>query len=533
MKTIEYVMSLIRLIDPTYVSNSAELYVFVTAVKNAFYSINNVSHLAENIPGHIECDIERDIEHDIKPNQNMLDQVFETMKRYLKNTIYIPSNDEINSIWNSSKYNYFTLATLEYYAYTTNSNLYLTNYVDHNMQYFCDEDPYCCNTLAKITAETLGGFKRAVCYTDRPTQVRFYSFQGSHWSEAIDDMWKIITVVHTQLIYAFKNCPKSSLILDDYSFQKMLVRQVCEYLHDPDFVDKLNTHKHVCFTDGVLYDVEMMSYRKTTPEDMISYTVGYSYKDMKNNACTEEKISQFMESVINPIFPDGQADTIFECMSLMSKNNAKSSKPSAITSVDTSHVITIDSNESNESENLYAPYGYKRILLFDKHYDSCGASTYLRLIREMLGDQCFIVPLRDLPYVLSKQISISDSDYQYVQRKIKGRKCIIIDADVWSPHEKIFSHDLIENFITEMGQLDSKILKDVPNIVMFATHDLCTNIVSNPTLSRWVIHHGLVSQFVHEPDPNNSRQRKLDHTMLDRATFNPQLAQCLMNILLG
>jgi P4 family phage/plasmid primase-like protien len=95
--------------------------------------------------------------------------------------------------------------------------------------------------------------------------------------------------------------------LKDNSFQNGIMRECSNLFYKKDFYQKLDQDKYlICFNNGVL-DLKMGCFRDGKPEDFLSMSTGYDWKEFEWDDAEVEDVMRFFEK----IFPDPDKRTYF------------------------------------------------------------------------------------------------------------------------------------------------------------------------------------------------------------------------------
>lgn len=150
----------------------------------------------------------------------------------------------------------------------------------------------------------------------------WYEFQGSCWVE-LDSAYTLKERIPSEVVKEFfvlhsshiasaggtiavdqdEHIKQSGKIqrlyekLKTNSFQKQVIESCAAKFYDKKFLETLNTNPMLIgFKNGV-YDLEKMCFRKGTPDDLISMTTGYDYKEYDFSSPEVRKVEKYFAQV--------------------------------------------------------------------------------------------------------------------------------------------------------------------------------------------------------------------------------------------
>lgn len=94
-----------------------------------------------------------------------------------------------------------------------------------------------------------------------------------------------------------KNVLKTCEKLKTSTFIKCVVEQCSHKMYDNKFEEKLNTNPYLIGFENGVYDLKNQCFRRGVPDDMISMTTGYDYKDFSDNANEIKEIEKYFSQV--------------------------------------------------------------------------------------------------------------------------------------------------------------------------------------------------------------------------------------------
>lgn len=174
-------------------------------------------------------------------------------------------------------------------------------------------------------------------------------------------------------------------LLESCTFKNSVLQQLM-YMYnerDPGFADKLDSHTMLLGFDNGVYDFKNMSFRDGKPDDYITFTTGYDFKD----GITADR--EYIMTVLSKILPDiriltymlkvlgktlvGKPDERFYVLTGISGANGKSTLMSFMetclgdyaTAIDIGMLTTRRKNPSNASPDIFRLKG-KRFLNFQE-----------------------------------------------------------------------------------------------------------------------------------------------------------------------
>lgn len=126
---------------------------------------------------------------------------------------------------------------------------------------------------------------------------------GSNESDEMTELKNDIEQIKTQIKSLTK---KQNKILDviaklnTTSFKDNVIKECKELFHDPTFTDHLDTNPDLLGFENGIYDLKQGIFRDGNPEDYITMSTGYNYKEYDPEDPNIPEIEDFMEKV----FPD-------------------------------------------------------------------------------------------------------------------------------------------------------------------------------------------------------------------------------------
>ena len=99
-----------------------------------------------------------------------------------------------------------------------------------------------------------------------------------------------------ELVLFKKSLDKSIKNLGNNTFIKQCIEHISAEIYEDDFFDKLDINPYLLGFDNGIYDLEKNEFRNGTPEDMVSYSVGYDYTDCNNE--DYELLNKLIEQIL-------------------------------------------------------------------------------------------------------------------------------------------------------------------------------------------------------------------------------------------
>jgi len=162
---------------------------------------------------------------------------------------------------------------------------------------------------------------------------------------------------------------------------------------DDTFVEKMNYDTNIILFENGVYDVNHSSFRRATPDDHMSFSVGYHYNVYNNDHSDIKKIHEIL-SYLFPLFEERQSLLEFLSKTLFGKE-----------------IDRVQHNKAADKKKII----YKIHTLESKNGNS-GMSTLMRLIKYTFGELVFQIP----------QTGYLDSKYT---RSLRGKRLMLCDIE--------------------------------------------------------------------------------------------------------
>lgn len=116
--------------------------------------------------------------------------------------------------------------------------------------------------------------------------------------EEEDDEYDIIKSKIVELTKKHEKILHVISCLNTTSFKDNVVKECKELFHEPDFIDKLDTNPDLIGFENGIYDLKNSLFRDGCPEDYMSFSVGYNYREYDPNDPYTEEIEDFMDKIM-------------------------------------------------------------------------------------------------------------------------------------------------------------------------------------------------------------------------------------------
>lgn len=232
---------------------------------------------------------------------------------------------ECEKIWKSASEhnNYkYTIATLYWWAREDNKDQlekYLEVMREQLKPYVLEAKSGTHDDIANVVYEMFRHTYRCISVAKN----MWYEFQGHRWV-LVDNAYTLKEKIHKEVIKEFyalhgyyldmaKNtgeseqdeCVKQSAKiqklydkLKNNSFAKQVIECCSSKFFDQKFESSLNTNPLLIGFDNGVYDLERNCFRQGTPDDLISMTCGYDYKEYDMKSPEVKKIENFFSQVM-------------------------------------------------------------------------------------------------------------------------------------------------------------------------------------------------------------------------------------------
>ena len=85
--------------------------------------------------------------------------------------------------------------------------------------------------------------------------------------------------------------------LKDFNFKTTIIKACKSKFYDPQFEQKINKNtKLICFDNGV-FDLTTMQFREGNPEDFITFSTGYNFKEFSKSDTKIKEIEDYFSKV--------------------------------------------------------------------------------------------------------------------------------------------------------------------------------------------------------------------------------------------
>ena len=412
--------------------------------------------------------------------------------------------------------------TLRFWAHFDSPEDYETEYVKVQL------DKYLKNIFIKNGSTTsiadlinlLHGKKfRSVI---RKSDIDWYVFQGHRWfiyeNDSVSDIIirneikSLLTTYYYQLLTQLKESPSDTLLntliekakkvmlqIEDVRFRQKCALDFAMLVCQKDFAQKLDVDfRLMCFENGV-YDFKTQTFRNGKPEDYLTLTTGYDYRDFDQNDEIFVEIYMFLQQLF-PQTDDGEYLLLDNTMKLLGSFLC----------------------DGNNLQKFHIWTGKGRN----------GKSAILKLVQMCLGEYARNIPIAHLTQKQYQQTGAPCPDII----RLKGAKLVY----TCEPEEgAVFNLGVIKNWtgqdrITARNLFDKNLTDFQAN---FATVTFCNIIpkmigvtdADKAILERWLIT-PFVSFFTKTPDPKNTYEFQIN-TQLESQKF-PLWKQAFMYMMI-
>lgn len=207
------------------------------------------------------------------------------------------------------KYKEIRENTVDYYMNITEANA--TEWDIANVLYQLFKDEYRCASLKKNVWFQFK--KHKWCEIDSGTTLRFnISKVLSRLYAEKADVWMRISSENGDQKEAQEEFRKKSQRFSDIAsslkrttFKQNIMKEAAEifFQADPNFVDNLDTKRHLlCFTNGV-WDFDKKEFRDGRPEDYLTLSTGIKYINFDDNDINHSRIKNEIDDFMEKLFP--------------------------------------------------------------------------------------------------------------------------------------------------------------------------------------------------------------------------------------
>lgn len=85
--------------------------------------------------------------------------------------------------------------------------------------------------------------------------------------------------------------------LKDHNYKKYLMKECAQKFYDPKFEEKLDSNIDLIGFENGVYDLKLHHFRNGVPDDYLKMSVGYDYKEYKENSDEIRQIMKYFETV--------------------------------------------------------------------------------------------------------------------------------------------------------------------------------------------------------------------------------------------
>jgi P4 family phage/plasmid primase-like protien len=90
---------------------------------------------------------------------------------------------------------------------------------------------------------------------------------------------------------------KLSIKLKDHNFKKCVMKECAQKFYDPKFEEKLDSNLDLIGFENGVYDLKLHHFRNGVPDDYIKMSVGYDYKDYRENSDEIKEVIKYFKTV--------------------------------------------------------------------------------------------------------------------------------------------------------------------------------------------------------------------------------------------
>lgn len=223
-------------------------------------------------------------------------------------------------IWKSatSENGGYTIASLHWWARSDDEEEYIKMLRDRARELLYKIDSGTHDDVANVVKEMYQHMYKCVNISKNV----WYEFQGSRWvnidsaytlkerisNEISKDFFSVFSmqcneasandsINHDNNIKKAKNVFKTYEKLKTTPFIKNVVEQCTHKMYDKKFEEKLNTNPHLVGFENGVYDLKNMCFRKGSPDDMVSMSVGYKYIEYSESDQEIKEIEKYFRQV--------------------------------------------------------------------------------------------------------------------------------------------------------------------------------------------------------------------------------------------
>lgn len=221
-------------------------------------------------------------------------------------------------IWRESKNYGYTIASLHWWARTDNQEKYLDVIREHVKQLIEKAESGTHDDIANIVYEMYKNQYKCINITKNI----WFEFRGSRWKQ-IDSAYTLSEKIGEEITGVFlaahsdylimaaniKGIDRDNLMkrgqlvlhiynkLKDVPFKKHVLSACAIKFYDSEFVKKLDENKDLLGFDNGVYDLRCGCFRDGTPDDCLSMSVGYDYKEFTGVETEIQEVNDFFNKV--------------------------------------------------------------------------------------------------------------------------------------------------------------------------------------------------------------------------------------------
>lgn len=227
---------------------------------------------------------------------------------------------ECEKVWKVANKSGYSFASLYWWAKQDSPEGFAEIMRDKIKPFILDAESGTHHDIALVVKELYGHLYKCVNITKNV----WYEFQGHKWI-CIDSAYTLSEKISSELTKEFmllnqyylaqciadpdtskayskaqeKNKKFNKLYekLKTDGFVKSVISVCSRLFYDKAFEEKLNTNTSLVGFENGVYDLESLSFRKGTPDDLISMTVGYNYIEYEEKSQEIKDIEKFFSQV--------------------------------------------------------------------------------------------------------------------------------------------------------------------------------------------------------------------------------------------
>lgn len=250
--------------------------------------------------------------------KSVSDKLLSTWKEFSQKCPSKYDESECDRIWNESYDGNMTMGTLRFWASKDNPEKYSELIRERITPLLMKAEDGTDYSIAEVLYEMYKD--RFVCVSI--SKKKWYEFQGNRWVY-VEHGHTLDKLMSTKLVYEFSQlqsyyCNGSyAFVKDNYDdmrkksdnihkimkqlrvtgFKSGVMKQCTTLFYNCNFEEDLDSNKDLLGFDNGVYDLKAGIFRAGLPEDMISMSVGYDYKEFSMNSKYVKNVEEFFRMV--------------------------------------------------------------------------------------------------------------------------------------------------------------------------------------------------------------------------------------------